>query len=179
MAVQPYSNLAQAYPNLSQTTQQTSANILQRLRGELSPETQRAIQDISATYGITSGAPGSGFVANRTARDLGRATEDVQRAGQQDFLAALQAYSGTIAPTVGQQMQQDQFGQELDFRKQQAGLDYDLRRDAFDLEKRKLFPPKPNQGTYHIPVANTGWPGSLEGLMGDDVQRAGPLLRKF
>lgn len=133
MAVQPYSDLASAYPNLSGATSQVASNIARRLRGQLSPETQNAIQDASARFGITSGMPGSGLQNFRTARDLGRATEDLQRAGEQDFLQTLGAYSGTIAPTIGQQIQQRQFGQEMAFRQGEANRDYRLRQNQQDL----------------------------------------------
>jgi len=108
MATLPYNDLNAAYPQLGKTTSQVSSNILKRLRGELSPETQNAIQDASARFGITSGMPGSQMGGYRTARDLGRATEDIQRMGGQDFLATLGAYSDTIAPSARSQMQNNQ-----------------------------------------------------------------------
>jgi len=94
-APNPFGDLSKVYPNLSQSNNQLSSNILSELHGELSPQTMNAIQDAAATYGVTSGMPGSGLAINRGVRDLGLATEDLQGRGLQDYLNAITGISKT------------------------------------------------------------------------------------
>src|SRR5207244_9608862 len=67
----PFADISSVFPNLGGINKQASSNILSKLRGQLSPETQAALQDASARFGISSGMPGSGLQRNRTGRDLG------------------------------------------------------------------------------------------------------------
>jgi hypothetical protein len=91
----PSADLSAIYPNLSGTTAAASAALMNELTGQLSPATIRAIQDAAATYGVTSGMPGSGLSQNRFARDLGLATEDLQRKGLQDYSSLIPTVSAT------------------------------------------------------------------------------------
>jgi len=155
--MQPYSDLTAAYPNLSKTTAQVSSNIMKRLRGELSPETQNAIQDASARFGITSGMPGAPIASYRTARDLGRATEDIQRAGGEDFLNTINTYSGNLAPGARDIAQTGQFTANLGFQQGEARRAYDLNRNSADLNAAKFneqFGPKLYETSYRKPGDN-------------------------
>jgi hypothetical protein len=88
-------DLGHVYPNLGPTNAAVSGNILSKLHGNLSQDTQRALQDAAARFGVSSGMPGSGLFRNRTARDLGRATEDLQQQGLQNYASILPMISGT------------------------------------------------------------------------------------
>jgi len=184
MAWSTYSNISQAYPNLSGATTQVSNNIAKRLRGELSPETQMALQDASARYGIASGMPGSGLIRNRTGRDLGRATEDIQRAGEQDFLSTLGVYSGTIAPSAGQALQNQQFGMDFGFRQNQADRQFGLQRNQADLEAAQFnerFGPR-EYGTTTIGIGGQRQPGPDRYFMtpgGRTANNAEALMFKY
>lgn len=92
---QPYNDLSAAYPNLSGTNTATSSALLSRLRGELSPGAQSAISDAAATYGQTSGMPGSGIVQNRNLRDIGLTSEQVQQSALQEYPSIMSSVSGT------------------------------------------------------------------------------------
>ena len=94
-APNPYADLSKVYPNLGGANQQISQNVINELRGELSPETLNAIQNSAAAFGVTSGMPGSGLAVNRGARDLGLSVEQLQGKGLQDYLAAITGISGT------------------------------------------------------------------------------------
>lgn len=90
----PAGDLAQQFPNLSGVNSEVSNSILDQLRGKLSPATIAALQDQAATFGVTSGMPGSGLAANRGLRDLGLATEQQVQAGQRAY--------GSLVPVVSQ-----------------------------------------------------------------------------
>lgn len=91
----PFGDLNAVYPNLSGTNAAVSSSILSKLRGELSPDTLSAIQDASARFGISSGMPGSGLAQNRSLRDVGRTSMDVQEEGLRDYAALIPTISGT------------------------------------------------------------------------------------
>lgn len=98
----PYANLSALYPNLGESNKAASKFALSEMMGQLSPETQSNLWDIGARFGQTSGMPGSGLAKNRTARDLGLATEQLQRAGLQDYLNAIFgiAKTQTVSPEL-------------------------------------------------------------------------------
>lgn len=98
----PYGDLGSVYPNLSGTNAAASQAILGELRGQLSPETLANINNAAATYGVTSGMPGSGLAINKGPRDIGLATEDLQRKGVQDYNATIPTVSGTqtVSPAL-------------------------------------------------------------------------------
>lgn len=79
------------------------------LRGELSPQARQNAMDAAATYGVTSGMPGSGLARNITPRSIGLQTEQLQQGGLQNLLSMLGAYSGAVVPTAGQQQQNQQY----------------------------------------------------------------------
>lgn len=91
----PFTDLSKVYPNLSGTNAATSGAIMSRLQGQLSPETMATIQNAAAQFGVGSGMPGSGLQANRTVRDLGIASENLQQQGIQDYNATIPTVSST------------------------------------------------------------------------------------
>ncbi len=91
----PYGDLSAIYPNLSGTNAQVSGDILSKLRGELSPNTINAIQDAAAGFGVASGMPGSGLQFNKSLRDIGTTSEQVQQQGLQDYASLIPVISGT------------------------------------------------------------------------------------
>jgi hypothetical protein len=92
---QPMEDLGNVYPNLSGTNAAASAALTSRLQGQLSPDTLKQIQDASATFGVTSGMPGSGLAQNRSLRDVGLMSEQVQGQGLQEYGPVLGAASRT------------------------------------------------------------------------------------
>lgn len=91
----PSADLSKVYPNLTGTNSAVSDQIMSQLRGELSPDTIAAIQNAAATYGVTSGMPGSGLQWNKSLRDLGIATEDQISKGISNYNATIPTVSGT------------------------------------------------------------------------------------
>jgi len=102
----PAADLSAQIPGLQGLNQQASSNILQQLRGELSPNTVAAIQDASAQWGVGSGMPGAGLSINRGLRDVGRTSEQVQQQGQQNYgaLASTVANTQTASPELQAQI---------------------------------------------------------------------------
>jgi hypothetical protein len=101
----PYQDLTRHLPQLGPLNQAAGSDILANLHGQLSPETLARIQDASASFGISSGMPGSGLQRNRTARDLGLATEDLQARGLQQYNQTIPTISST--QTVNPSLQAD------------------------------------------------------------------------
>jgi hypothetical protein len=91
----PYGDLSSVYPNLGQTNAAASGAVLSKLRGELSPETLANIQNAAASFGVSSGMPGSGLQIHRNLRDLGLSTEALQQQGLQDYNSLIPTVSGT------------------------------------------------------------------------------------
>jgi len=65
------------------------------LSGQLSPQTQAAIADAAASFGVSSGMPGSGLAMNRYPRDIGLASEELMHRGIGDYSSAIPTVSGT------------------------------------------------------------------------------------
>lgn len=101
----PQQDLAGAYPNLSGQTGQASSDVMSELRGELSPETQDAIQRASASFGVSSGMPLSGLSHNKQLESLGLSTEALQQQGIGDFLKTTKGVADTQTVTPELQAQ--------------------------------------------------------------------------
>jgi len=101
-----FGDLASRYPALGDTNTAASAAVLSRLRGELSPATQNAIQDASARFGVSSGMPGSGLSQNRFLRDIGLTSEQEQQTGLEDYnrLAGTISSTQTVNPALQTQI---------------------------------------------------------------------------
>lgn len=120
-------SLINAIPGFSGLSSQSSDLIRQLMSGQLTTGERSSIYNAGAERGIMGGMPGSSAMggslyANADLRNIGRASGERQQQGFQDFLSMLQGYSGTVAPTVGQEMQQDQFAKDLELRNKQYGL---------------------------------------------------------
>ncbi len=89
-------------PGLGDTSQLTH-NIMSELQGDINPQALKNMQDAAASYGVSSGMPGSNAVPgtlafNKNLRNIGLDTLAVQRQGQQDYLSALTGIGGTQTP---------------------------------------------------------------------------------
>src|SRR5438105_15963010 len=76
---------------------------MSELHVDINPQALKNMQDAAASYGVSSGMPGSnampGTLAfNKNLRNIGLDTLQVQRQGQQDYLSALQGIGGTQTP---------------------------------------------------------------------------------
>jgi hypothetical protein len=91
----PFGDLSSIYPNLGATNTQSSKNIMDELTGQLSPSTINNIRNHAASFGVTSGMPGSQFQGYQGLANLGLTTEKVQGQGLQDYLNAITGISKT------------------------------------------------------------------------------------
>lgn len=98
-------NLNQAYPNLSGTNAALSSALASELSGQLSPGTMSNIMNAAATYGVTSGMPGSGLAMAKYPRDIGLASEALQGQGINHYSSAIPAVSSTQTVSPSQQAQ--------------------------------------------------------------------------
>lgn len=108
--------LNQALPGFGNLGTGVVGDIGQMVNGLPSPDLSRLS---NAYYGTSSGVPGSEFINNR-GFDLYRTNANqAQGQGINDYLALLSGASGTLSPTAGQQLQNQQFGQSLAAQEQQ------------------------------------------------------------
>lgn len=102
-AFNPAGDLAAQYPNLSQTNEALSGDILNKLNGYLSPSTLNSIQrQFGGQGGIASGMPGSGLTWNNVYGNIIGAQENQRQQGIQDYVAAIPAVSQTqtVSPAI-------------------------------------------------------------------------------
>jgi len=104
------SSLPAAIPGLGNLTQTATGNIQSLLSGLPSASWARTA---NAYNGISSGQPatgGAGSFAENRGQDLyHQQAQQNQQTGLQDLLSLVGGYSGTVAPTAGQQLQNNQF----------------------------------------------------------------------
>lgn len=91
----PFGDLSALYPNLSGTNASVSSNIMNELNGVLSPSTINNIKNQAASFGVSSGVPGSQFQGYQGLANLGLTTEKMQQQGLQDYLSAITGISKT------------------------------------------------------------------------------------
>ena len=91
----PFGDLSSVYPNLSGANSQISSNIMNELNGVLSPGTINNLRNSAASFGVTSGLPGSQFSGYQGLANLGLTTEKMQQQGLQDYLSAITGISKT------------------------------------------------------------------------------------
>lgn len=91
----PFGDLSALYPNLSGANSQVSQNIQNELSGQLSPSTINNIRNQAASFGVSSGMPGSQFQGNQGLASLGLTTEKLQGQGLTDYLNAITGISKT------------------------------------------------------------------------------------
>lgn len=123
-----------AVPNGGGLTEMASNRIRSLLGGM--PGTSVA-RRANAYFGGASGMPGSEFVRNRGFDLYNQQGEQRQQQGFQDLLSLI---ASTTAPTLqqqGQDIQQNQFGQNLGEQQRQFDFDYWLKRQ----QTKKLYGP--------------------------------------
>lgn len=91
----PFGDLSALYPNLSGANNQVSKNIMDELNGVLSPSTVNNIRNQAASFGVSSGMPGSQFQGYQGLANLGLTTEKLQGQGLTDYLNAITGISKT------------------------------------------------------------------------------------
>ena len=106
--------------------------------------------------------PGSDFVRNRGFDLYNMQADQYQQQGFDNFLKMLAGYSGTVMPTTGQQIDQDQFAQTMDFRNRQAAAELALQRAAqsrADLQAGigKVWNTDEEGNEYDITGRRVGW----------------------
>ncbi len=98
----PSDDLQKLLPDLTSSNSAAMGAILPMLRGELSPDVRAQIENEGATFGTTSGMPGSDFSKNKTLRDLGLTSLQVQQQGLGDLnnLVGSTSATQTVNPSL-------------------------------------------------------------------------------
>lgn len=92
-------------PGLPSLTSGASNFIGSEQAGQLSPQAIDAIKNQSASWGVSSGMPGSGLADNMGLRNIGLATEQVQEQGVNDYLKFLGGVGATQTnPAINQEL---------------------------------------------------------------------------
>lgn len=91
----PFGDLSSIYPNLGATNNQVSSNIMSELQGQLSPATINNIRNNAASFGVSSGMPGSQLQGYSGLASLGKTTEQLQQQGLNDYLNSITGISKT------------------------------------------------------------------------------------
>lgn len=86
-----YQETQAADPGLVGLGDQGNSVIKGQLEGKLSPETLNSLRDNAATFGVTSGMPGSQLSAYGGLRNLGLNVEQMQNQGLGNYLNALKS----------------------------------------------------------------------------------------
>jgi hypothetical protein len=155
--------LNRAIPGFSANTSKASSLIKELMAGKLTTGERRSIYDAGAERGTLNGMPGStgqggSLFANADLRNIGLESGQRQQQGFGDLLQMLQGYSGTVLPTDGQEQQNQQFGQDLNFRTTNADRNFGLAQSAeqrAQAEFQKKFGPKEYSQSETNPVGQT------------------------
>jgi hypothetical protein len=143
-----------ASPGLNGLQNRSVDYVTRLMSGQLSGETQDAINNAAATQAVSGGMPGSNrmggtLYGNRTLRDIGLTSEGQQAQGFSDFLQLLQPSMATGEAVLNRNQNQSQFNSELSLRQQQqaeqmrqADLANQLARDQFNFSKVKYYQPQ-------------------------------------
>ena len=142
MATQPNrfnSIIEESIPGFSGLSSSASSLINNLLSGTAS--TANAKQG-AATFGVNSGMPGSGL-SNAFGYDLYKrdAAEQKQR-GFDDLLKMLTSYSGTVAPTAGETIGEEQSSMEQGFRERESAAAASLAQQQLRAKQTELNKPK-------------------------------------
>lgn len=155
----------QAIPGLSGLTQSATGIIDSALRGLPSPSESR-LQN--AYFGAGSGLdPGSDFLRNRGFDLYKRDANARQQQGFNNLLGLVQGYSGTVAPTPGQELQdrqqsaqlaqsESQFGRNLDLQNAQLGQQANQFNQNFGFEQEQWKKQLQLLDQYLNPAGGTG-----------------------
>lgn len=89
-----YDQAIAAIPGLGAAATPISGNILSELQGEIDPQALRNMQDSAASYGVSSGMPGTNAIPgtlafNKNLRNIGLDTYAVKQQGLRDYLSTL------------------------------------------------------------------------------------------
>ena len=88
-------DLASQIPGLGKLNTAASSDIASNLAGTLSPGTENALQNAAATYGETSGMPGSDLTWNSLYGNIAGASTAEQAQGLSEYNSLIPTVSGT------------------------------------------------------------------------------------
>lgn len=143
------SYLNQVLPGFSDLSGAATGIIGNLLRGLPSVDAARTS---NAYFGAGSGmGAGSDFLRNRGYDLYNQQAQQRQQQGIGDLLSTLGAYSGTVVPTAGQALQNEQFGRSLGEQQYEFGQNYALNQFQAMLQALGLGNQISSTGLYPIP----------------------------
>lgn len=150
-------SLEQVIPGFTGNTANASKLIRELMAGRMTTGERNQIFNAGAERATLGGMPGSSgqggsLFANADLRNIGLGAAQRQQQGFGDLLQMLQGYSGTVVPTAGQELQNQQFTKDLGFRQGESARNYALRQNEQDLaawRTNEQFGPQ-EYGTYTI-----------------------------
>lgn len=168
-----YNNIIeQSIPGFSGLTSSATSIINNLLSGGASTGPS---QNAAAKFGVKTGMPGSG-VSNAFGYDLhNKRGDEMRQRGIDDLLKLVTGYSGTVAPTAGQQMEEARSIQDLNHRAAESRSATSLAQQRLkseqDMALKKMNSSWIGQGPLAAPN-KTGWAtgGSIWGDSGSPVR---------
>lgn len=99
----PFADISAIYPGLEGQNAALSQNISDELAGKLSPDTDANLRNMAATFGTTTGMPGSDFSNRFGLYNTALATQALKERGAQDYQKLLPTIFAT--QTAGPQLE--------------------------------------------------------------------------
>lgn len=160
MAINILPKLNTVIPGFEKATGSASSAIRDMLAGKLTAGERGAIYNAGAERATLSGMPGSSAIggslfANADLRNIGVLSGQRQQQGIQDLFSMLNNYAGTVIPTAGQELQNEQFNKNLGFQQGEANRAYQLNTDAADLRAAQFneqYGPREYSTSYSGPM---------------------------
>lgn len=122
--------IEQAIPGLPRLSQRASALIEQMLSGNPSPNEARLA---NAYYGVGAGVdPTSEWLSRRGFDLYSRQSDARKQQGFKDLLSLVGTYSGTVAPTPGQELQDRQQTNQLNQQQNQFNSNLGFEREQYN-----------------------------------------------
>jgi hypothetical protein len=124
VAPNPNAAWSSILPGFTGLTSTATGNAGQALSGNVPTDVINNIQNQAAAWGVSAGQPGFGsqsLTSGQALKNLGLTSLGQQQTGQNDLLGLIGGYSGTVAPTTGQALQNNQFYSNL----AQSGQEFD------------------------------------------------------
>jgi hypothetical protein len=148
-------DFGQYIPGFNSLTGTASKNIGNLLNASAMPD-----RDAIARAGVSTGMGPLSGVSNFAGYDIGKKQAKADQAmGLEQLMAMLTGYSGTVAPTTGEQQRGSEFDRELAFRQRESDAANSLAQQRLDVERQRISPGP--QGNFRQQISPGPVPGGF------------------
>lgn len=125
------------FGGLTRSATDIIGNLLNGLPSPSLARRENAYFGAASGLGSSNTDPTHDFLRNRGFDLYGQKAEERQQTGLKDLLSLLSGYSGSVVPTTGQALQNDQFNQEFGWKQNQGLIDNAFTAAKLDQSRRK------------------------------------------